>query len=539
MRDGTEACRGKFRYPVRMTSLPTRARAILLAAAVLFAPAASAKLLRHASQVDPGTMDPHAIATLYNNRVLSQIYEPLVERDEQFRPGPRLALSWAPLEAGRGWRFKLRPNVKFHDGTPFNADDVVFNVKRALDPLSAMKSALPNVTGARKVDDLTVDILTSQPTPVLPLALTNLRLMSRAWCVKHKVERPQDFKAKEETYATRNTNGTGPFTLKRWDTDVTTILVAHPGYWGRRGNVTEAHYMVVATAATRVAGLISGEIDIVIDPAVQDVIRLRNHPAITVGETTGTGANFMGFHHTRPDLGNGTRGNPLKDARVRRAIRSAIDLNALQSKVMRGTATVGKAIYTPAVDGFDPRFRGAPPYEPQRAKALLREAGFPEGFAVDLECSQQQPTDSLCQAIAGMLSRVGIRANYRPLTFNVLLPKLLSGDTAMYVIGWTTATTEPEGALVPLVHSRNAPGVGEYNFGHYSNPKADAAIDKGRVEFDTAKRHAHFTEAMAAVDEDAGFIPILYRNITWAMRKNVKAIVRPNDILDLRFVNVD
>jgi peptide/nickel transport system substrate-binding protein len=516
-----------------------RVRALLVLAAVLFAPAVSAKLLRHASQVDPGTMDPHAIATLYNNRVLSQVYEPLVDRDEKFRPGPRLALSWAPLEAGRGWRFKLRPGVKFHDGTPFDADDVVFNVKRALDPHSAMKSTLPNVTGARKVDELTVDLLTSQPTPVLPLSLINLRLMSKVWCEKHKVERPQDFRAKEETYATRNTNGTGPFTLKRWDTDVTTILVAHPGYWGRRGNVTEAHYLVVATAATRVAGLISGEIDIVIDPAVQDIIRLRTQPGITVGEVTGTGANFMGFHHTRADLGGGTRGNPLKDARVRQAIRAAIDMTALQSKVMRGTASVGKAIYTPVVDGFDPRFKGTHPYEPGRAKALLEQAGYRDGFAVDLECSVQQPTDALCQAISGMLARVGIRAAYRPLPFNVLLPKLLGGDMSMYVIGWTPATTEPEGALVPLIRTRNAPGVGEYNFGGYSNPKADAAIDKGRVEFDTAKRHALFTEAMAAVDADAGFIPLIYRNITWAMRKNVKVVMRPNDVLDLRFVNVD
>jgi peptide/nickel transport system substrate-binding protein len=500
---------------------------------------AHAKLLRHASQVDPGTMDPHAIATLYNNRVLSQIYETLVGRDEGFKVEGRLALSWTPLEGGKGWRFKLRPNVKFHDGTPFTADDVVFNVKRGLDALSAFKSALPNVTGAKKVDALTVDILTSQPTPVLPLALTNFRLMSKAWCEKHKVERPQDFKAKEETYAARHTNGTGPYTLKRWDTDVTTVLVAHPGYWGRKGNVTEAHYLVVATAATRLAGLVSGEIDIVTDPAVQDIVRLRNQPGIKVGEVTSTGSQFVGFQQARADLGNGTKGNPYKDPRVRIAVRHAIDIASLQGKVMRGTASVGKAMYTSAVDGFDPRFEGTHPYDPEKAKRLLAEAGYPGGFATDLECSAQQPTDALCQAIAGMLARVGIRANYRPLPFNVLLPKLLQGDTMMYVIGWTTATAEPEGVLVPITHSRTREGVGEYNFGGYSNPKADAAIDKGRVEFEPARRAAHFTEAMTTIDADAGFIPLVYRNIGWAMRANVKAVIRPNDVLDLRYVNVE
>ncbi|HYC37909.1 MAG TPA: ABC transporter substrate-binding protein [Usitatibacter sp.] len=509
-----------------------------LVAAMLFATPAGARLLRHASQVDPGTMDPHAIATLYNNRVLSQVYEPLVDRDEQFRPGPRLALSWTPLEGGAGWRFKLRPNVKFHDGTPFGAEDVVFNVKRAMDPLSAMKATLPNVSGARKVDALTVDILTTQPTPILPLAMINLRLMSKAWCEKHRVERPQDFKAKEETYATRNANGTGPYRLKRWDTDVTTVLVASPDYWGKRGNVTEAHFLVVASAATRVAGLISGDIDIVVDPAVQDVVRLRGQAGIHVGEATGLGAQFLGFHHGRAEIGAGAKGNPFKDARVRQAVRAAIDTKALQTKVMRGTAEIGRAIYTSAVDGFDQRFKVPHAFDPARAKALLAQAGYRDGFAVDLDCSQQQPTDAICQAIAGMLSRVGIRVTYRPLPFNVLLPKILSGDTAMYVIGWTPATGEPEGALISLVHSRSKPGVGEYNFGAYSNPKVDAAIDQGRMEFDPAKRAARFTEAMLAIDAEAGFIPLIYRNITWAMRRNVQAVVRPNDVMDLRMVNV-
>jgi len=510
-----------------------------LVALVLLCPcAALAKTLRYASQVDPGTMDPHAIASLYNTRVASQVYESLIDRDENFKPGPRLALSWTPLEGGRGWRFKLRPNVKFHDGSPFTADDVVFSVKRGLDALSAVRTALPNVTGTRRLDDLTVEILTSQPTPVLPLSLTNFRIMSRAWCEKHKVERPQDFKAKEDTFATRNANGTGPYRLVRWETDVKTVLAANPGYWGKTGNVTEAHYLVVNSAATRVAGLISGEIDIVVDPAVQDVVRLRTTPGIRMVEGIATGSQFLGFNHARAELGNGTRGNPLKDARVRRAIRAAVDVESLVSKVMRNTATVGSALYSSALDGFDPRFSKPAAFDPTLAKSLLREAGYPEGFAVDLDCSAQQPTDALCQAISGMLSRVGIKVAYRPLPFNTLLPKVISGDTSMYVIGWTAASAEPEGVLVPLAHSRTGPGVGEYNFGGYSNPALDAEVDRGRVEFDAAKRAAHFTKAMLLLDADAGFVPLFYRKITWAMRDHVTATVRPNDILDLRLVYI-
>ena len=516
-------------------------RAFLAALALCAALAADAKGLRYASQFDPGTMDPHALASLYNNRVLAQIYESLVYRDERFKPEPRLALSWAPLEGGKGWRFKLRPNVKFHEGEPFGADDVVFNVERALAPTSAYKTALPNVTGAKKVDDLTVDIFTSQPTPVLPLELINLRLMSKAWCVKHHVEKPQDYKAKEESYSARNANGTGPYKLVRWDTDVKTVMVANDKYWGKSGNVTEATYFVVGSPATRIAALISNEMDFVIDPAPQDLDRLQKAGDVTVQQTVSVGTQFLGFDFVNKSLKFGDAGgrNPFLDVRVREAVRLAIDVKALQSKVMRGTSGVGRSFFSPACDGFDKRFAAPAPYDPARARALLKEAGYPNGFSVDLDCSAQQPADAICQAVAGMLSRIGIKVSYRPLPFNILLPKLIKGDTSMYVIGWTPVTAEPEGVFVPLVHARNAPGVGEYNFGGYSNPKVNALIDQGRVEFDAAKRTAIFSEVMEAMDKDVAFVPLVYRNVTWAMRKNVKAVLRPNDVLDLRFVNVE
>src|SRR6202521_1202488 len=421
-----------------------RGRKALLAVLLLafsIASAAPPKILRYASQVDPGTMDPHAIASLYNARVLDQVYEMLVSRDEQFRIEPRLALSWTPLE-DKGWRFKLRPGVKFHDGTAFGADDVVFSVERALSPTSAQRVALPNVTGARKVDDLTVDLVTTSFTAVLPLALTNLRIMSKAWAVKHHVEKPQNFGAKEETYATRNANGTGPFILKEWVPDVKTVLVANPAYWGRHGNVTEAQYLVVGSAATRVSGLLSGEIDIVVDPALPDVEKLRKDPGITIGQAMGTGAQYIGFDYAHDKLlyGDAQGRNPFRSLKVRQALRHALDLRAVQTKVMRNLSTVGSAIFSPLIDAWEPRFERIPAYDPDRARALLKEAGYPDGFAVTMDCSAQSPTDALCQAIAGMLARVGIRVTYQPLSFNVLLPKLNANDSSMYVIGWRPLT---------------------------------------------------------------------------------------------------
>src|SRR4051812_6142689 len=290
-----------------------RLHLLLLCALCAFSAALPAKTLRYASQYDPGTMDPHAIASLYQTRVLGQVYDALVQRDENFQPEPALALSWSPLENGKGWRFKLRPDVRFHDGTPFTADDVVFSVERALSPTSGQKVTLANVTGARRIDDLTVDLLTSTATPLLPVASTNFRVMSRAWCVKHHTERPQDYKAKEETFAARNANGTGPYRLVQWTPDVKTVLAANPAYWGRRGNVTQAQYLVLGTAATRLSGLLSGEVDLVVDPALQDLERLRHLPEVTTLQVVSNGTQYLGFNYATDTLAHGDAGghNPF------------------------------------------------------------------------------------------------------------------------------------------------------------------------------------------------------------------------------------
>jgi peptide/nickel transport system substrate-binding protein len=514
--------------------------AALVAATLLLSTATQAKNFRYASAFEPGTMDPHAFASLYNTRVLNQIYDVLVARDEDFKLEPGLALSWSTVQP-TVWRFKLRPNVKFHDGTRFSADDVVFSVERALSKTSAVKNNVPNVTGAKKIDDSTVDIITSVPTPVLPAALTNLRIASKDWMTKHKAEIPQDFNAKEETFAARNANGTGPYMLKEWIPDNRTVLVNNPYYWGKRGNVTQATYTVLSSAASRLAALVSGEVDLVIDPAVQDVDRLKQTPQVKVVVGNSRATQFLGFDQQRDKLlyGEAPGGkNPFKDKRVREAVRHAIDLEALQRKVMRDLSANGRALYTPALDGYDPKFNKLAPYDVERAKVLLKEAGYPNGFSVTLHCSNSQPADSICQGIAGMLARAGIKVSYQPVPFNLFVPKLIAKDVSMYSVGWTPAT-DAEGALVPLAHTPGKGGIGDYNAGNYSNPKADALIDSARVELDQPKRLKMLVDAMTEIDNDVGFVPIHYRHIFWASRANIRVKPRPNDVLELRFVNVD
>jgi len=224
---------------------------------------------------------------------------------------------------------------------------------------------------------------------------------------------------------------------------------------------------------------------------------------------------------------------------VRLAIRHAIDVKALQSKVMRGMGSIGSALFSSAVDGWDARFKEPARYDPELSKKLLAEAGYPKGFSVTLDCSAAAPADAICQAVAGMLARVGIRVTHQPLPFNLLLPKVTKGDSSLFVIGWQPITADAEGALVPLAHTPNPRGDGQYNNGGYSNANVDAAIDAARVVPMGEKRTKMLGDAMTVLDADAAFVPLSYRNIVWAMNKRVKTPVMPNDSLDLRFVNLD
>lgn len=510
-------------------------------AAVLYFASGSlfAQTLRYASAFEPGTMDPHAAASAYATRVLNLIFDTVTARDENFALAPGLATSWSPVQP-TVWRFKLRAGVKFHDGSAFTADDVVFSIERALTPTSGVRFNIPNVTAARKVDELTVDVTTSSPTPILPNALTNFRVMSKAWAVKHKAERPQNFRAKEDTYSSRNAMGTGPYQLKEWVPDVKTVLVANPDYWGPRGNVKEARYLVVTSAATRLAGLVSGELDFVIDPALQDVERLEKSPGVKVVKGIGRTTQFLGFDIDRGKLLYGDAGdrNPFKDVRVRRAVRLAIDSDAIQTKIMRNLGVAGRALYSPGVEGYDRKFDQRPTYDPERARALLKEAGYPQGFAVTLHCSASQPADALCQAVTSMLARVGIRVTYQPLPFNNLLPRVTGRDVSFYSLGWSPST-DAEGVLVPLLHTPNANGDGEYNVGRYSSPTVDGLVDRARVELDSAKRIQMLVQAMSAAEEDAAYVTLTHRRVYWAMRSGVNVKPRPDDVLDLRYLNIN
>ena len=515
----------------------------VLALTCLLGPAApaAAKTLRYASAFDPQSLDPHALALLYQSRVVTQIYDGLVNRGRDFRIEPSLALSWQMVNPTT-WRFRLREGVRFHDGAPFTADDAVFSIGRALAKTSQRANQLRGVTGARKVDARTIDVITEAPDAVLPEKLWLVAMMSQPWAAKHNVLLPQDYNGKQETYAVRNTNGTGPFKLARYESDVRLVLQANPDWWGKGtavggGNVEEAVFNVITSDATRLAALASNQVDFVIDPPFQDLPRLKTDKALKISAITDIGAQYLALDQHRAELpGSGLSGrNPFKDVRVRRAVWLAIDTDLIVRQVLRGEGTPTGSFISPLLPGYLPEFEKRPPHDPAAARALLKEAGYEGGFGVALDCVNIAYRAAVCQAIAAMLDRVGIKVAFHASPTATFFPKLTQATGSFMEFGWSPGS-DVWVILQSLVRTNDGLSAGAFNGGRYSNPALDALVDGLRVEPDVARREAMISDALRLMNAELPILPLYRRHHNWVMRPNIDVVQWPNDLLELRWV---
>jgi peptide/nickel transport system substrate-binding protein len=512
---------------------------VLLAAAAV---GAQAKTLRWATQGDPQTMDPYSQNEQLTNNVNGQFYEKLVDRDKQLNIVPFLAVSWQQVN-GQTWRFKLRPNVKFHDGTPFTADDVVFSIERAKHPNSLLRQYANAVGTAVKIDDLTVELRQDKPNPIVLEHLTTLQIMSHAWCVKNKSEKPLDFKNKEETFASRNANGTGPYMLVTREPDVKTVLRRNPNWWGKfEGNVDEVIYRPIGSDATRIAALLSGEVDLVQDPPPQDMARLRGNPAIKVIDGMENRIVFFGFDQFRDELQySSVKGkNPFKDKRVRQAFYQAIDIEAIKAKTMRGLSFPTGA-NTPSDKPSTPELEKRFSYDRAAARQLLTEAGYPNGFEITLDCPNNRyiNDEEICVAVAAMLAQIDVKVRVNAIPKAVYFPKLEKNDTSMYMLGWGGAITDAQTTLDPVLHSKDGKGKGDYNYGRYVNARVDEMTDQAAVETNPEKRKSMVTEALLAHKNEFNNLPLHRQVIPWAARSNVKVIHRADNWVEASWANVD
>jgi peptide/nickel transport system substrate-binding protein len=496
------------------------ATAFFLALALALAAAASpAQTLRWASQGDLQTTDPHSQNESLTNALNSHVYETLVVYGKQLEFLPGLATEWTRVEPTL-WRFKLRPGVRFHDGTPFSADDVVFSAQRAAQGSSDLKVYADALGEVRKVDALTVEFRQPKLNPIFLNHLATVFVMSKAWCEQHRATRPLDFKAREEGHASRFQNGTGPF-----------VLVS------RQPNVQDVSYTPVRSDATRSAALISGELDLVLDPAPQDIPRLRRTPGVKVVDGLENRILFIGMDQSRERLLYGKvpgDRNPFKDLRVRRALYHAIDIETIRTKLMRGqSAPTGGLTPSPQGTYNDPALERRLPHDVAAARKLMAEAGYPQGFEVTLDCPNNRyiNDEEICLALAAMWSQVGVKVKVNAMPRSLYFPKVQRYDTSMYLLGWGGATTDAEIIFTPVMRSRGEGGVGVWNFGGASNPRFDELAAASAREPDAVKRQALVKAALAEYQQQVHLIPLHRQVIPWAARSNVDLVHRPDNWL--------
>jgi peptide/nickel transport system substrate-binding protein len=507
-------------------------------------PMAQAKTFKWSSASDIPTLDIHSQNNALGNGVHASIYEALVYYNSKtFKPEAQLATEWKLLNP-KQMRFTLRQGVKFSDGSAFTADDVVFSITRAMAKTSNYAVFAEGIDKVVKVDANTVDILLKAPTPTLVNQLTELRIMSKAWAEKNNSVAPKDIKTQEETFAHRNAMGTGPYMMKEWQPDQRLVMVANPNYWGKNPtNVTEIVYTPIKSPPTRLAALLSGETDFVLDPSPQDLARLRSNPAIKVMDGAENRTIFLGMDQHRDELpGSSVKGkNPLKDARVRKALYQSIDINAIQRVTMRGLAQTTGTMISPQVNGWTKKADARWPYDVSAAQKLLADAGYPQGFEVDFACPNNRyiNDEAVCQAVTAMWSRIGVKAKLRTLPLVTYFPMIQRYEASIYMLGWGVPTFDALYSLQSLLRSVGAGGDGNYNVGRYSNPQVDAMIERVKVETDLKVRNELIEKALVLSHEDVAYLPLYNQVIPWAMKSNIEVVHRADNRLDWRLIKVN
>jgi peptide/nickel transport system substrate-binding protein len=504
--------------------------------------AAGAVTVRIANQGDALSMDPHSLSESVQLTVLENVFEPLVYRGPDYQLTPGLATSWKQTSP-TVWHFDLRKNVKFHDGTPFTADDVIFSYERAKSDGSDMKSYVGPVKEIKKINDYSIDMVTATPFPILPELFYRWYIMSKKWCETNQAVKPVDRRKGIENAASFRANGTGPYRLRERQPNVRTTFVRNGNYWGKiPGNVDEVIYNVIGNDATRVAAMLSGEVDVMEPVPVQDIDRIKAAPNLKVMQGPELRVIFLGMDQKRDELlfSNVKGKNPFKDKRVRQAFYQAIDIEGIKRTVMRGAATPIAEMFPAQVKGFAPDLNKRLPYDPEASKKLLAEAGYPQGFEVTMNCPNDRYVNDgpICQAVAANLARVGVKIKLEIETKGTYFPKILRRDTSFYMLGWTSPTVDAHSVLYPIMSTPGEGGRGQFNLGAYSNPKVDELTDKIASEIDQKKRTEMIHEAIKIHQDDIGHIPLHQQSLAWAVKKNIDMVQLPGDEMVWKYITV-
>ena len=514
----------------------------LIAAAALCAVAAQAQTARIANQGDSLSMDPHSLNESLQLSVTGNVYEALVQRKKDLSLEPALATSWKQTSP-TVWRFELRKGVQFHDGTPFTADDVVFSFNRTQVEGSDMKSYTNDFKEVRKINDHVVEIETKTPFPILPEVISLVYMMSKKWAETNQATRPVDRRKGIENAASFRANGTGPFRLRERQPNVRTTFVRNGNYWGKiEGNVQEVIFTPIGNDATRVAALLSGEVDVMEPVPVQDIDRVNASANAKVLAGPELRTIFLGMDQKRDELlySNVKGKNPFKDKRVRQAFYQAIDIDGIQKTVMRGASKPTNLMVGPGINGFVPELNKRLPYDPDAAKKLLADAGYPNGFEVTMNCPNDRYVNDarICQTVSANLARIGVKINLAAETKGTYFPKILRRDTSFYMLGWTPGTYDSHNALNALMACVDDKGAGQFNLGSYCNPEVDKLTKAIQAETDKAKRSQMIRDAFKIHSDDIGHLPLHQQALAWGVNKKVDLVQLADNFMFFKWITV-
>jgi peptide/nickel transport system substrate-binding protein len=500
--------------------------------------------LKWGAQNDILTLDPHSQNHATTNAILMHAYEGLTRYSakQEREVEPALATKWTFISPTQV-RFDLRKGVKFTDGSPFSADDVIFSLGRIKQPQGTMQIYVTGVKEIKKIDDYTIDMILDAPQPVLLRNIIDFRIMSKAWSEKNNSTKVQDYKAKEENYASRNVNGTGPYKITGWNPDNRVTMDDNPAWWGKKdGNVTTVAYSPIKADATRVSALLSGEIDMLTDLPTQDVTRLRTDPKLKVVDGPEVRTIYIAMDLGSDELrtSNIKGKNPFKDKRVRQALNMSVDREAIKTRIMRGLSIPAGIMVAPGVNGNTPALDTPMKVDIEGAKKLLADAGYPNGFEFTLACPNNRYVNDevICQALLSMWARIGIKAKLQAEPMSTFSQKMQKFEHDIYMLGWGVATYDAQYTIQSLARTKTTGSNGNFNWSKVSDARIDELSDAMANEVDVAKRNGMIAEALTRIRDEHLFIPLHHQMRPWAMKKEVTTVHRSDDRPEARFTNV-
>lgn len=481
-------------------------------------------VLRWGSPRDIYSLDPYSYGSTSNLAFLNHIYEGLVRYTPEFEVVPALAERWEFVGPDT-WRFHLRHGVKFQDGADFTADDVIASMTRVSDEKSPLRGNIPTFVSADKVDDYTVDMKVTSANGLFLRDMTNIFMFDAGWLKDNGAEAPTDVGAQVEGFATHNTNGTGPFMLESRVPDSKTILVRNPGWWDEPvHNLDRIEFQPITSPATRVAAILSGEIDLTDAAPVQDIERLQASPGIKVEQRSDLRTIHLAFNR-QEKLADG-RPNPFNDLRLRQAIDMAINRDLIGKRIMRGMAHVAGTMVAPEIPGYSAELDVPTAHDADKAARMIEEAGL-KGTPFTLVCANDDTIneEDTCQALVSMLTKVGLKPQLDIGPRAVQAPKRASGNADAYMIGWANEPTLDAYSILVQVLSSRAGAAGVANYGGWSYQQIDTMTGKAAIEMDDAARLAIETEALKFAKDEVIMVPLYQQPMAWAMSDKITDVV--------------